>query len=220
MSGSGPEVLIATICDGNVTVSIQETDRLLAGGRSREELVRDGVEEAMNRLGAKCTVEHFNLLEVMLAGRAVMEVMKRLYPNGPEPRPGMGPVLLASLEGDVHDLGKGIVKTVLLSKGFRVIDCGKDCPVARIVETAWSESVVAVGVSGLITSVIPLVKRIRPAMAERGLGKVRILAGGAALRMATKELLNVDYVADSAFDGARFIQETIDIEKSATEAAR
>ena len=52
-------------------------------------------------------------------------------------------------------------------------------------------------------------RRIRPALAERGLGKVRILAGGAALRMATKELLNVDYVADSAFDGAHFLQELV-----------
>ena len=209
MNGNGMEALIDKLCDGDVALSIRETERLLAEGSSRENIVRDGVEAAMNRLGAKCTVEHFNLLEVMLAGRAVMEVMKRLYSGAVEPQSGKGPVLMASLEGDVHDLGKGILKTVLLSKGFRVIDCGKDCQVETLVEAAAREPVAAIGVSGLITSVIPLVRRIRPALAERGLGKVRILAGGAALRMATKELLNVDYVADSAFDGAHFLQELV-----------
>ncbi len=93
---------------------------LLGSGVGIERIVTDGVESAMSALDAACTSEQFNLLEIMLVGRAVMEVMKRLFPAGAPVSERRGTVVIAALEGDVHDLGKNIVKMVLTGNGYRV----------------------------------------------------------------------------------------------------
>jgi methylmalonyl-CoA mutase cobalamin-binding domain/chain len=135
----------------------------------------------------------------------VVRVIKTLYPDLP-PLPTRGTAVIASLEGDVHDLGKNIVKTIMTAKGYKVIDCGKNCPVVKLVDAAVREGAEIIAISGLITSVIPLVRQVIPLARARGLTKVKVLAGGAALKQATADTLNVDYVADSVFDGLRHLE--------------
>ncbi len=74
-----------------------------------------------------------------------------------------------------------------------------------MVDTVEREKPVAVGISGLISLVASLVRQVRPLLKERKLEQVKIIAGGAALKQLSPEWLNVDYVAESAFDGADFI---------------
>jgi methylmalonyl-CoA mutase cobalamin-binding domain/chain len=167
----------------------------------------------MTQLDAKCTVEQFNLLEIMLVGRAVTGVMKDLYPPDVPPPQTKGTVVIASMEGDIHDMGKNIVKMVLTAQRYWVVDCGKDCPVEKLIDTAEQEAALAVGVSGLITTVIPQVRQVKDRMTERGLGHIKVMAGGAALKQATAESLNVDFVAETAFDGARYLDQIAGGEK-------
>ena len=101
--------LIHDLLEGDCTGSVAHAEALRGAGVRAERIVLEGVEAAMNRLDAKCTLEQFNLLEIMLVGRAVMEVMKYLYPSGTEPAETKGTVVIAALEGDVHDLGKNLV---------------------------------------------------------------------------------------------------------------
>jgi len=197
--------LLEALLDGDQTRAVAETRKLRGAGVERERIVTEGVEAAMTQLEAKCTVEQFNLLEIMLVGRAAMEVMKDLYPRDASPPYTKGTVVVGTLKGDVHDLGKNIVKMVLTAKGYRVVDCGKDCPVEKLIDTAEQEAAVAIGVSGLITTVVPLVRQLRDILAERGLGHIKVMAGGAALKQGTTESLNVDFVAETAFDGTRYL---------------
>jgi methylmalonyl-CoA mutase cobalamin-binding domain/chain len=201
--------LIKAILEGDVAASVAWTRQLRGQGVSVENIVTRGVEAAMSTLDAKCTLEQFNLLEIMLVGRAVMEIMKSLYPSGCEPANTRGRVVVATLEGDVHDLGKNIFKMVLIGNGYRVVDCGKDCPLPKLVDMARQESPLAVGVSGLITPIIPLVKKIKDALAAEGLDHVKVVAGGAALKQSSAEKLNVDFVADSAFDGVSYLDSIV-----------
>ncbi|MGD0282778.1 MAG: cobalamin-dependent protein, partial [Dissulfurispiraceae bacterium] len=170
-----------------------------------EVIIKEGIEKAMGLLDTKCTLEQFNLLEIMLVGRATMGVIKTLYPDSP-PLATRGTVVIASLEGDVHDLGKNIVKTIMSARGYKVVDCGKDCPVEKLVDAAVREGAEIIAISGLITSIIPLVRQVLPLARTRGLTKVKVLAGGAALKQATTDILNVDYVADSVFDVIRYLE--------------
>lgn len=204
------DALLQALLDGEQTESINEARRLRAAGVEISQIVTDGVEAAMAQLDAKCTVEQFNLLEIMLSGRAVMSVMRDLYPtNAPQEliHPSKGTVIVGSLEGDVHDLGKNIVKMILTVSGYRVVDCGKDCPVDRLIDIAEKESALAIGVSGLITTVLPQVRRLRDRLAERGLGKIKVMAGGAALKQSFAENLNVDFLAQNAFDGLHYLDQ-------------
>jgi dimethylamine corrinoid protein len=198
--------LLQAFLAGDLHRSVAACRALRSDGVAPERIVTEGVEAAMLRLDARCTAEQFNLLEIMLTGRAITGVMKELYPADAPPRRLKGTVVLASLEGDVHDLGKNIVKMVLTAAGYRVVDCGRDCSVDRLTETAEREGADAVGVSGLLTMVAGQVRQVRGRLAGRGLDGVRILAGGAALKQAAPEQLDVDYVAQTAFDGLHYLE--------------
>ncbi len=200
------EQFITALVDGDHVSALAEAQRLQAAGVPPELLVTEGLEAAMQRVDDKCTVDSFNLLEVMLVGRAVTVVADTLYPQGIPADQRKATLVIATPEGDIHDLGKTIVRMVLLGKGYRVVDLGRDCPVARLVATARQERAAAVLLSGLITTVIPRVRKVRTALAAEGLTSVRVVAGGAALKQATAAELDVDYVAQTAFDGARYLE--------------
>jgi dimethylamine corrinoid protein len=197
--------LIAAILEGDCTESLSQAERRCHAGATPEQIVTHGIEAAMLKLDKKCTLQQFNLLEIMLAGRAVMEVMKLLYPTGTAAASTKGAVVVAAPEGDVHDLGKNILKVVLTGGGYHVIDCGKDCPLRKLIDVTEQERPLAVGISGLITTIIPLVRQVKDQLLLRGLDSVKVLAGGAALKQSSPGQLNVDFVADSAFDGLHYL---------------
>ena len=200
------ERFIAALVDGDHVGALAEAERLQAAGVPPERLVTEGLETAMQRVDDKCTVDSFNLLEVMLVGRAVSVVADTLYPQGVPADRSKATVVLATPEGDIHDLGKNIVRMVLLGKGYRVVDLGRDCPVARLVDGARAEQAQAVLISGLLTTVIHRVREVRTTLRAHGLTAVKVVAGGAALKQASAAELDVDYVAQTAFDGAHYLE--------------
>src|ERR1039458_4161188 len=139
MKDSQMNSLVAAILEGDCAESVLQVEQLRAGGVSPQDIVMCGIEPAMLALDSKCTLEQFNLLEIMLAGRAVTEVMKLLYPAGSATAATKATVVIASLEGDVHDLGKNILKMVLIGSRYRVVDCGKDFPPQRLLEAVAKE---------------------------------------------------------------------------------
>ncbi|MBS1129030.1 MAG: putative cobalamin binding protein [Proteobacteria bacterium] len=199
--------LIEALLAGDHAAALAETRRLSQIGLSAETIVTAGLEIAMQQLDDKCTVESFNLLEIMLVGRAVSAVVRELYPEGVPPDKSRGTLIVATLEGDVHDLGKNIVKMVLIGKGYRVIDLGRDCPVDTVVAAAEREAASGVLISGLISTIVPQVRRVRAALRAHGLDAVWVVAGGAALKQLVATDLDVDCVAENAFDGARYIEQ-------------
>jgi methanogenic corrinoid protein MtbC1 len=201
------DALVKALLDGDQAGALALVKNLRDAGVESERIVTEGVEKAMTQLDAKCTVEQFNLLEIMLSGRAVMGVINELYPPMAPPPRTKATVVVGTLEGDVHDLGKNVLKGVLTASGYRVVDCGKDCPAAKMIDAAAQEAAVAVSVSGLLTTVIPQVRSLRSKMADRGLGHIRVMAGGAALKQGSPESLNVDFVGDTAFDGLHYLDE-------------
>jgi 5-methyltetrahydrofolate--homocysteine methyltransferase len=198
--------LVDALLVGDHKLAAAVAQHLIEQGCSREQVVTDGLEHAMGLLDDKCTVESFNLLEIMLVGRAVSAVVRVLYPDGYAPTEGRATFVIATLEGDVHDLGKNIVRMVLAGKGFRVVDLGRDCPVDDLVGAAQREGAAAVLVSGLISPVVSQVRKLRPALRACGLAHVPVVAGGAALKQLRPEALDVDYVAENAFDGAHNLE--------------
>ena len=206
MNDSRMNSLVTAILEGDSAAAVSLAEQIRGDGVSAQNIVMQGVEAAMSALDGKCTAEQFNLLEIMLAGRAVTEVMQLLYPAGSVMAATKATVVLAALEGDVHDLGKNILKMVLTGSGYRVVDCGKDCPLPKLIETAQKEQAFAIGVSGLITHIIPRVRQVKDLLRLRGLARVKVMAGGAALKQSTPDKLNVDFVAESAFDGLHYLE--------------
>src|SRR5208283_5868851 len=95
--------LVEALLEGDQARAAAEVTILRNAGIDNEVILKEGVEKTMGLLDTKCTLEQFNLLEIMLVGRAVMGVIKTVYPDSPPPAT-RGTVAIASLEGDVHDL--------------------------------------------------------------------------------------------------------------------
>lgn len=207
MRNRSMHLLVKAMLDGDQALAVDEARKLSNAGVEHERIATEGIEAAMNQLDTKCTADQFNLLEIMLVGRAVMEVMKELYPSGVPLPQTKGTVVIGTPEGDIHDLGKNVLRMVLAGKGYRVVDCGRDCSVKTLIDNAEQEGAQAIGVSGLLTTVIPQVRQVKELTAKRGLEHIKILAGGAALKQASPESLNVDFVAETAFDGARYLDQ-------------
>jgi methanogenic corrinoid protein MtbC1 len=199
------EKLVWYLLDGDYKKAVIEVNNLLLLGVSREEIVTSAIEESMLHLDDKCTVEHFNLLEIMLVGRASMEVMKVLYPQEQQMPITKGTVAVAALEGDVHDIGKNIAKMILTSRGYKVIDCGKDCSVKLLIDILEKEKPMAVGIAGLTPTVIQQVQSLRGKLNETGKGDIKIVAGGASLKQLSANYLNADAVVQTAFDLERYL---------------
>ncbi|HTP26461.1 MAG TPA: cobalamin-dependent protein [Anaeromyxobacteraceae bacterium] len=199
------DTLVRTLIEGEREQALKIVSDLVNKGMSSVDIVTGGIEEAMVELDTKCTVEQFNLLEIMLAGRAVMAVIHHLFPVDDELPVPRGSVVVAVLKGDIHDIGKAILKVLLVGSHFQPIDCGKDVPVAAVVGAAARSGAPAVCVSGLISSVIPQVRALKPALARAGLAHVRVLAGGAALKQCSAAALNVDHVGQTAFDAIAYL---------------
>lgn len=197
---------IDSIIDGDISNVLLNLKNLTKLKVSPEQIIKDGIKAAVNYLNDKCSIDGFNLLEIMLVGRAIMSVINELYPQGLSESQIKATVVIATLEGDIHDFGKNIVKMMLKAKGYRVIDCGKDCPINQLIHSAYVNSASILLISALITPVIPQVRKVKDILKERGLSKIKVVAGGAALKMASSEYLNVDYVAETVFDGLEYIE--------------
>jgi len=210
ISNNKIEELIKAIVDGEAQRSITIAEELLGEGLSIENLIQDGLTAALRSLNAKCTNEDFNLLEIMLAGRAMMAVMdnvvSRYLPaieveqSDPERI-----IVLGTIEGDIHELGKHVVKMLLRSSGFKVIDIGKDVTPEEFVNRAIKENAGYIGVSSLLTTTVPSIKKIREKLREKNREDIKIIAGGGAIQQACVEDLEVDFVAKTAFDIFTFL---------------
>lgn len=201
--------LIEAIIKGEAEQAVAVAESLFRQGFSFESIIEDGLTGALRSLDVKCTNEEFNLLEIMLAGRAMMAVLEEVIsPNLPSIHSVRDPdrtIVIGTIKGDIHDLGKHVVRTLLSAKGFRVIDLGRDVEPIDFVRMAVMEGARYIGVSSLLTINIPFIRKIKGILREEGLDGIKVIAGGAAIQQARPEDLNVDYIAKDAFDVLHYL---------------
>jgi methylmalonyl-CoA mutase cobalamin-binding domain/chain len=202
---------------GENVQAVSCAERLLADAYPVEKIVGalcDGLAVLRN----KCTVENFQLLDVLLATRAMVEVVDEclarklqtemdILANAHEKSGSKTPaatLVIGTIQGDVHDLGKHVVATLCRFNGMRVVNLGKDVAVDRFVDAAIAESADFIGVSSLMTVCLGRIGKIKTELARRGRRGVMVVAGGGAAQQSSTERLNVDYVAHDAFDGLDF----------------
>jgi dimethylamine corrinoid protein len=198
------EDLIASVLRGDSRQARERAAALVEQGASPQSIVVDGLAPAMLELDSKCSVEDFDLLSIMLAGRCVLQVIDLLFAGDATPQPSWskGVAILGTIQGDVHDLGKNIVRAVFTGAGYQVVDLGVGVPPRRFVEAATESQADFIMVSSLLTTSLRNIKLIRDLLPEGS--DVLLLAGGAAVEQTSAEDLNVDFAAANVFDGLRF----------------
>ena len=163
--------------------------------------------DGMNEVGNRYEQGEYFLTELVLAGETMKESFTILKPHLTVEEAGeRKPVIIATVKGDNHDIGKNILGTMLMSAGFEVIDLGIDVSKETIIDTVKEHNVKVVALSCLLTMTINEISQVNDALKEAGLrDKVKLVVGGAPLSLElAKELGADDYGAD-AIDGVKRI---------------
>lgn len=185
---------------------VQQAARKELEGRKPLEVVNEVIIPALNTVGAeyeKGKVFLPQLIQSAETTKKAFEVIKESFAaaDGEE----KGPVLIATVEGDIHDIGKNIVKVVMESYGYRVIDLGKDVKVETVVE-AWKEyQPKAIGLSALMTTTVVSMERTIQALKNEGC-KVPIWVGGAVLTEDIAKNIGADYYAEDAMASVALLE--------------
>jgi 5-methyltetrahydrofolate--homocysteine methyltransferase len=168
------------------------------------EILDNGLIAGMTIVGNKFKAHDIFLPDVLLAARAMyagMELLKPLMIK--EEIPTRGRVILGTVQGDLHDIGKNLVGIMLKGAGFDVIDLGNDVAAERFVEAAINEKAPIIGLSALLTTTMPVMKQVVDLVKQRGLSeKIRVVIGGAPVT----EQYARDIGADAyGFDGVNAV---------------
>ena len=137
------------------------------------------------------------------AAKQAFAVIGSHLPKDAEPK---GKIILATVKGDVHDIGKNIVKVVLESYGYTVIDLGKDVPAERVVAAYNEHAPIAIGLSALMTTTVKGMEETIAALRSAGC-KAKIFVGGAVLNPETAHEINADYYTKDALGFAKLLDE-------------
>ena len=141
------------------------------------------------------------LMNAAAASGAAFDEVRRVIERSGAAGEGKGPIVLATVEGDIHDIGKNIVKTVLENYGFHVIDLGRDVPADRVVEAVKQYGAKVVGLSALMTTTVPSMEKTIVRLHENGLF-VPVIVGGAVLTPDYAKKIGADYYARDAKQSA------------------
>ena len=175
----------------------------LSGGASALAVIQ-ACNEGMVAVGERFSQKVYYISQLIFSAEILKNVMKRLDPllaagNGPA---SAGTVVIGTVKGDIHDIGKNIVATLLRGSGFEVLDLGVDVPADRFVASLKETGARALGLSALLNFTYPEMKNVVDAVAAAGLrDQVRIILGGAPVNEQVRAFSGADYVAQDAVDG-------------------
>jgi 5-methyltetrahydrofolate--homocysteine methyltransferase len=172
------------------------------------EVLNQGLIAGMDVVGERFRKREIFLPDVLLAARAMyagLDLLKPLLTR--EGVPTAGRVVLGSVHGDLHDIGKNLVGIMLEGAGFEVIDLGNDVPAERFVDTAVERGASVIGLSALLTTTMPVMKDVVELVRTRGLsGQVKVIVGGAPVSAAWAREIGADaqgYDAANAVERVR-----------------
>ncbi len=197
--------LIQQIKEAVVLRKVKEIETLVRGaidaGESLEDLMNDGLIAAMDVVGKQFGSGAIFVPEMLVSAMTMkkgLEVVKPLLSG--QAASDRGLIIMATVKGDLHDIGKNIVSMMLEGAGFRVVDLGVDQTVETLVAKVVELKPQVVGLSALLTTTMPEMKKVLEALTEKGLrGSVKVMVGGAPVDERFAQQIGADgYAADAA----------------------
>jgi len=176
------------------------TRAAITEGLEPKVILDSGLIAGMNVVGARFKSHEIYLPDVLLAAKAMyagMDLLKPLMIR--DGIPSRGRVVMGTVQGDMHDIGKNLVSIMLRGAGFEVVDLGKDVPPERFIQAAVESNAGVIGLSALLTTTMPSMRRVVELTRERQLqGKIRVIVGGAPLSREYAQDIGADAYC---FDG-------------------
>jgi trimethylamine corrinoid protein len=173
------------------------------------DVIEKGFAAGIRKVGELWEEGEFFLPELMRGAQIMQNCLDLIIPNlqsGAE-KISLGRVVIATIEGDIHSIGKTIVATMLRAYGYEVFDLGADVPVERIVEEAIEKKADIIGVSALLTTTMAGQKKVIELLKEKNLAnKFKVILGGAPVTNTWVKDCNADGFAENAVDAVRLVK--------------
>jgi len=178
--------------------------------------VVNALTEALKEVGKKFENGEIFLVHLVIAGdsarRAAVEVLEPLIKKSGEKRQALGKVLIGTVAGDIHDIGKNIVAMMLFTAGFEVYDVGKDIPTDDFVQKTRELNPDIVALSALLTTTLPVQREVIEALKKAGLrDKVKVLVGGAPATAKWAEEAGADGYGEDAMEAVRIAKKLLNV---------
>ena len=192
--------LYDAILNGDASRAHAATEAALAGGVAPMRLIADSMVPAMDEVGRLFEAEEYFVPELLLAGRAMKSSMELLRPlMAAAGQKFQTRVLIGTVKGDLHDIGKNIVASMLEGGGFEVIDLGTDVSPEAFVTAVREREPQIVCMSALLTVTMPAMKSTIEAITTAGQrGKVKIIIGGAPVTSQYAQEIGADGYSENA----------------------
>jgi len=193
--------LAEAIIKGKAPVAKELTEQAIAEGISPQEILNDGLVAGMSVVGQKFKANEFYVPEVLIAARAMQGAMQALKPalaeTGAQP---IGRVVIGTVQGDLHDIGKNLVAMMLEGAGFEIYDLGVDVTPEKFLEEARMSGATIVGMSALLTTTMPAMEKTIKHIREQADGEgIKVMIGGAPVTEEFANKIGADgYAPDAA----------------------
>ena len=179
--------------------------------REPMDIIREEIIPALNTVGEGFEKQKVYLPQLLMSAEtasAAFEKVKEAVQQGRTAEKGKGPVILATVKGDIHDIGKNIVRLLLENYGFEVIDLGRDVAPEAILQAAEQNKAPLVGLSALMTTTVPAMAETIALLNEK-LPDTKIVVGGAVLTEEYAASIHADHYAPDAMDTVRYAEKLI-----------
>jgi corrinoid protein of di/trimethylamine methyltransferase len=192
--------LTEAIMTGDAKAAVAITQQALAGNTDPQELVATYMIPAMDEMGRRFETGDCFVPELLIAARAMKASLALIRPllaaRGAQP---VGRVLIGTVKGDLHDIGKNLVASMLEGAGFEVVDLGVDVGPERILEELQKKQATLVALSALLTTTMPYMKTVIEALRKAGVREqVKVIVGGAPVTQRYADEIGADGYSDNA----------------------
>jgi len=192
--------LYDAILNGDAKAARAAAEEALAAGADPLELLQQKMVPAMDEVGRRFECEDYFVPELLLAARAMKSALEPIRPlmagRGDEPA---GRVVIGTVKGDLHDIGKNIVASMLEGGGFEVTDLGSDVTPEKFVTAIQEKNADLVCLSALLTVTMPAMKAVVDTLKSAGVrDRVKVLIGGAPVTQKFAEQIGADGYGESA----------------------
>ena len=197
-------LLAKAIDEGDRDKTIELTKAALDDGASPQDIISQGLQTGMAAVGEKFSNGEYFLPDMLMAARAMKAALEVLKPALAQTgMPTIGRVVIGTVEGDMHDIGKNVVATFLSGNGFEVHDLGLNVPVQQFLDEVRAKKPDILGMSALLTTTMPVMGKVIKALEEAGLrSSVKVIVGGAPV---TQDFANYIGADGYAHDGGRAV---------------
>lgn len=199
------------LIDGDEDLLLEETDELLNQGAGPVELIAEGMMPAMEEVGNRFSRHEMYVPEVLMCANAMNRAVDRLRPLmegiAVESR---GKVVIGTVKGDLHDIGKNLVTMFMEVSGFEVLDLGVDVAPDRFIGAVRQEGAQVIAMSALLTTTVPVMEEMIRVLEAEGLrDQVKVIVGGAPITQEYADGIGADGYARDAAGAVRITSELL-----------